>query len=273
MFRFAETDMRMVTSDIKLVDESIHVTLKASVPGLIGQAGEMITSLDEVSSGKHRNLIPANAFNVTTLFQPTVAFIDRAASIAPSGFEEEPKAFGMVLEDFVVRVFLPRLDERVTGSFQSAVSGYDAYQLDRNSTDADKPPLKSSVRVMALIHDLCFMLETTPFHRENYSRLIVGVIVQYYQQCSNRFKGEDRVAKADVRIGVGGGRITRHTRNLGATRRCHILPDQCSSCHGELSYRSANDSPRTCTSCISRVKRKSSSKRKCSRAIQSWNPN
>lgn len=48
---------------------------------------------------------------------------------------------------------------------------------------------QSSVRVMALIHSLCVMLQTTPFHRENYSRLVVGVIVQYYQQCSARFKG------------------------------------------------------------------------------------
>jgi exocyst complex component 4 len=70
------------------------------------------------------------------------------------------------------------------------------------ANDVAKPPLKvrlafpvranvqSSVRVMALIHSLCVMLQTTPFHRENYSRLIVGVIVQYYQQCSARFKGE-----------------------------------------------------------------------------------
>ena len=42
---------------------------------------------------------------------------------------------------------------------------------------------------MKLIYSLCVMLQTTPFHRENYSRLIVGVIVQYYQQCSARFKG------------------------------------------------------------------------------------
>lgn len=32
------------------------------------------------------------------------------------------------------------------------------------------------------------MLRTTPFHRENYSRLIVGVIVQFYQRCSHRFQ-------------------------------------------------------------------------------------
>lgn len=126
MFRFADTDLRVISPDIKPVDESIHKSLKASVPGLIGtQQGDLSNSLDDnlASNGKHRNLIPANPFNVTTLFQPTVAFINKASSIAPSGFEEEPKAFGAVLEDFVVRVFLPQLDERVTASFQQAVSG------------------------------------------------------------------------------------------------------------------------------------------------------
>lgn len=142
MFRFADTDMRNLSSEIKPFNESIHKTLLASVPGLI--TGETTNPLDEslAASGRHRNLIPSHAFNVTTLFQPTIAFIDRAASVAPAGFESEPKTFGAVLEDFVVRVFLPQLDSRVTGSFQTAVSGYDAYQLDRSVTDTDKPPLK-----------------------------------------------------------------------------------------------------------------------------------
>lgn len=41
---------------------------------------------------------------------------------------------------------------------------------------------------MALINSLCAMLRTTPFHRENYSRLIVGVIIQFYQRCSDKFQ-------------------------------------------------------------------------------------
>ena len=41
---------------------------------------------------------------------------------------------------------------------------------------------------MALINSLCAMLRTTPFHREKYSRLIVGVIIQFYQRCSHRFQ-------------------------------------------------------------------------------------
>ena len=217
IFRFVDTDNRAVIKETKPVDEAIQETLKASVPGLVSmQAGEAQAVEDNLAAaGGHRTLIAANPFNVTTLFQPTVAFIERSSKIVPEGFEEEPKAFGNVLEDFVVKVFLPQLDERVTASFQHAVSGellmrdgeliqgYDAYQVDRRlQGEADKPPLKvslspveyadiqSSVRVMTLIHSLCYMLQTTPFHRENYSRLVVGVIVQYYQQCSARFKGE-----------------------------------------------------------------------------------
>lgn len=41
---------------------------------------------------------------------------------------------------------------------------------------------------MALINSLKVMLQVSPFHRENYSRLILGVIIQYYQRCSDRFQ-------------------------------------------------------------------------------------
>lgn len=46
---------------------------------------------------------------------------------------------------------------------------------------------QASVQVMALINSLCAMLRTTPFHRESYSRLILTVIGQFYQRCSDRF--------------------------------------------------------------------------------------
>jgi exocyst complex component 4 len=41
---------------------------------------------------------------------------------------------------------------------------------------------------MALINSLCAMLLKSPFHRENYSRLILGVMIQFYQRCSDRFQ-------------------------------------------------------------------------------------
>lgn len=196
LFKFRDSDTRKVNNEIKQVDEGLKQTLRASVPGLINlQQGENVLSNSSHSderfstSGRHRTLIPSNPFNVTVLFQPTLSLIERTTAIVPQGFEDEMSQFGSVLDDFVRDVFLPQLDEKVTASFQHAVSGYDAFQLDRRpALGNDKPPLKSSVRVMALIQGLCAMLQETPFNRENYSRLIVGVVAQYYQQCSTRFK-------------------------------------------------------------------------------------
>jgi hypothetical protein len=47
---------------------------------------------------------------------------------------------------------------------------------------------QASTTIMALINSLCVMLRTTPFHRENYARLILTVIIQFYQRCSDRFQ-------------------------------------------------------------------------------------
>lgn len=47
---------------------------------------------------------------------------------------------------------------------------------------------QASTTMMALINSLCAMLRTTPFHRENYARLILTVIIQFYQRCSDRFQ-------------------------------------------------------------------------------------
>ncbi|WVQ74376.1 hypothetical protein IAR50_003977 [Cryptococcus sp. DSM 104548] len=193
MFRFTENDTRAVQGDIKSVDDSVQKALHSSVPGLVNSHSEQpaltVDNEDRSVSGRYRTLVPPNAFNVTTLFQPTLSFIQRTSQIVPQGFENETGGIDTVLEEFVVKVFLPQLDEKVTAGFQQAVSGYDAYQVDRAlMACTPNPPIKSSARVMTLIHTLCAMLQTTPFHRENYSRLIIGVIVQYYQQCSTRFK-------------------------------------------------------------------------------------
>ena len=48
--------------------------------------------------------------------------------------------------------------------------------------------IQATVQLMALINSLCAMLRTMPFHRENYSRLVLTVIVQFYQRCSDRFQ-------------------------------------------------------------------------------------
>ncbi|CCO35022.1 putative exocyst complex component sec8 [Rhizoctonia solani AG-1 IB] len=94
----------------------------------------------------------------------------------------------LFLDDFVIRVYLPQLEEKVSNLFHQAVGGLDAFQEDTHSERISEQPLvKASMQLMALINSLCIMLQATPLHRENYARLILGVIIQFYQRCYERF--------------------------------------------------------------------------------------
>ncbi|ORX36436.1 Sec8 exocyst complex component-specific domain-domain-containing protein [Kockovaella imperatae] len=190
LFKFTDTDSRMVSKDARVIDNNLQEALKSFAPGLINiqVSGDLNAELEDGFATRvtHRRLVPANPFNVSTLFQPTLSFIERACAAVPPEFDEEPRSIGGILEEFVIKVFLPRLDEQVSMAFQNAISGTDSLEVD--DTSVERPPQRSSVRVLALIHNLCDLLDSTPFHRENYSRLIVGVIVQFYQECSTQFK-------------------------------------------------------------------------------------
>ena len=202
--------------------------MRAAVPGLItlsvtqdvgsvlqGSYAQSDERLAAVAS--HRTLVPPNVFNVSTLFQPTLAFVETVSAIVPPGFENETETFGSTLEDFVQTVFLPQLDEKVNIAFQTAVAGHDAFHTDRGlpdfrgsypskvrtspSSDAIILIGQSSMKVLSLIFSLCEMLRMTPFHHENYSRLVLGVIVQYYQQCSTYYRGK-RASRASLRFQI-----------------------------------------------------------------------
>jgi len=70
----------------------------------------------------HKLLIKPDTFNVTVLFQPTLTFLDRIVDVLPMGLESA-KASSTVLEDFVLKVYLPQLEEKVLDLFHSTVSG------------------------------------------------------------------------------------------------------------------------------------------------------
>lgn len=133
----------------------------------------------------------------------------------PGGFEDSSGSFDSFLDEFVVKVYLPQLEARVTSLFQEAVGSSDSFLessgwellshrplvkvrlriVDVLALDADlllSSIKQCSTQVLTLINNLCAMLRTTPFHREDYSRLIISVIVQFYQRCSTFFKGEAR---------------------------------------------------------------------------------
>ncbi|EKM84205.1 hypothetical protein AGABI1DRAFT_52016 [Agaricus bisporus var. burnettii JB137-S8] len=214
VFRFTDTDLKRISNNLKPHEEGLTKVLKETMPGLvhsntsdnlrdsimsptstIGAStsasnltlptdDRMLTGMDQ----HHRVLIKPDTFNVTVLFQPTLAFLDRVVNVLPTGIDSA-KASSGVLDDFVLKVYLPQLEEKVLDLFHAAVAGPESFQPDPLSTNLSSEPLiKASTQLMALINSLSVMLRTTPFHRENYARLILGVVIQFYQRCSDQFQ-------------------------------------------------------------------------------------
>jgi exocyst complex component 4 len=68
-------------------------------------------------------------------------------------------------------------------------AGADAFQADAASARLAARPLnKASMHVLGLVNSLCVMLRSSPFHQEAYARLILGVLIQFYQRCFDRFQ-------------------------------------------------------------------------------------
>ncbi|KAF9527778.1 exocyst complex component sec8 [Crepidotus variabilis] len=197
VFRFSDTDLKVTNKALKPHEDGLTRILKDTMPGLApGAAGDnaqtIVSSItDDRLMGNdqhHRLLIRPDAFHVTVLFQPTLTFLQQVAEVLPPSVQAA-QASSAVLDEFVLKVYLPQLEEKVLDLFHDAVTGPEAFQSDPSSLKLVSEPLaKASTHLMALINSLSAMLNTSPFHRENYSRLILAVVIQFYQRCSDRFQ-------------------------------------------------------------------------------------
>lgn len=208
VFRFADTDVKLTNKSLRQHEDELNRVIKDTMPGLVSGSAENAAQLTMSSVGiddrllgigqHHRVLIKPDAFHVGVLFQPTLSFLNRVADILPTG-QDIARASSSVLDEFVLRIYLPQLEEKVSNLFLQAVGGTDAFSPDPSSTRLSPEPLvKASTQLLALINSLCAMLQKSPFHRENYSRLILGVIIQFYQRCSDRFQDLVSIRASDA---------------------------------------------------------------------------
>jgi exocyst complex component 4 len=101
------------------------------MPGLVQASAESTVqaTLSSVADDRllgagqhHRLIIRPDAFHVSVLFQPTLAFLDRVSDVLPAGVDSARES-STVLDDFVLKVYLPQLEEKVSYLFHQAVTG------------------------------------------------------------------------------------------------------------------------------------------------------
>lgn len=131
MFRFADANPKLITKSLREHEDELNRVLKDTVPGLVQGPSETAVQVTLVTVGTderllgtdqhHRLLVKPDAFHISVLFQPTLAFIDRVTEILPSGFEAA-RASSAVLDEFVLSVYLPQLEEKVSLLFHQATT-------------------------------------------------------------------------------------------------------------------------------------------------------
>ncbi|KAI8878211.1 hypothetical protein K501DRAFT_196399 [Backusella circina FSU 941] len=143
---------------------------------------------NDISSKGHKLLIKPDAYNVSVLLKPTMAFLHRLKEVFPNYDDQNEEGFASFLDDFAVNVFLPQIEEKVMQLIQHATVGLDAFQDARDYKNYSKYPIaKSAVALISVVQSLCRTMHTMPFHTDEYVRLIEVVLLKFYEKCYQKF--------------------------------------------------------------------------------------
>ena len=193
MFSLADVDPK---SEFMAAEyEDLESILKASVPGLVsdirrqvGAAGavDKNTHADGAATG-HKLLIEPSVFNMGSLLPPSLTFLQRLKDIVPPGPDIKIATLTSFLDDFLINVFLPQLDETLAKYSSQIFEESDAFQEHPKWKEISQRPIfKGASDFLNLIVAFCRMLDTIP-HDQAFTQLIIGQMMSYYDRCCDWF--------------------------------------------------------------------------------------
>ncbi len=135
MFILSKMDSKSV--ELTTEKQDLESILKQSVPGLVSDVRRAETlaaadgnGLQDRSATGHQLLVPPSIFNMGILLPPGLAFLNRLKEIVPSGSDVASSTLTSFLDDFLVNVFLPQLDETLVELCSQIFIELDAFQQD-----------------------------------------------------------------------------------------------------------------------------------------------
>ena len=151
MFKLAEMDQKSL--DMQSEQEDLDEILKASVPGLVsktrakaGIVNDTPRPMQESTLAGHKLLIEPNVFNVTLLLPPALAFLQRLKDVVPSNSDIPISTLTSFLDDFLINVFHPQLEDTVTEVCAKAIIDLEAFTEDSQwSKYSPRPVFKVNI--------------------------------------------------------------------------------------------------------------------------------
>ena len=148
---------------MKAEQDELDEILKSSVPGLVSKTRQKAATNDasqarQGNSGTgHKILLEPSVFNMRLLLPPSLSFIQRLKDIVPVDSDISMGTLTSFLDDFMVNVFLPQLDETVTDLCTLSFIAADAFTEDPQWTQVSPRPI-FRVRIDPLSHPHCVFL-------------------------------------------------------------------------------------------------------------------
>lgn len=193
MFKLSEIDQN---SEMKAEQDELDEILKSSVPGLVSKSRQKAAANDASQSRQgnsgtgHKILLESSVFNMRLLLPPSLSFIQRLKDIVPVDSDISMNTLTSFLDDFMVNVFLPQLDETVTDLCTLSFIAADAFTEDPQWTKVSPRPIfRGTVKFMSIVREFSKMLSSIP-HDQAFTQLLIDQIVTYYDKCCGWYKGE-----------------------------------------------------------------------------------
>ncbi|KAI2470315.1 Sec8 exocyst complex component-specific domain-containing protein [Annulohypoxylon bovei var. microspora] len=204
LFKFSEADPKSVEMTTEY--EALDGIIRAAVPGLTTASRKAQASDKKLAGresrksaysgafdnrntpGSYKSLVEPSVFNMSLLLPPTLVFLGRLKAIVPPGSDLAASTLTSFLDNFLVNVFQPQLDETLSKLSDSVFGETDSFQQDPAwDLVARRPVFKGATAFFAVITAFCRMLGTIP-HDQALSSLIISQMVRYYERCLTWFK-------------------------------------------------------------------------------------
>lgn len=187
VFRMADLDKKQLSSEQSELDK----ILQASVPGLVSNSAKRSdTNSNEQSvsyeptSASHKLLVEANVFNISILLPPSLTFLHRLKDTVPPDSDIAVSTLTSFLDDFLVNVFSPQLDDTAGELCTQAIVQADAFQEDPQWQEYSKIPIfKGTVTFFLIVRDFCKMLDDIP-QDQIFTTLLINQLQIYHRRCS-----------------------------------------------------------------------------------------
>lgn len=144
---FSLSDIDTKSPEITQERADLEFILKSSVPGLVSDSKRTddlttstTTKLDGSATG-HKLLVEPSVFNMGILLPPSLEFLNRLKEVVPPAADIKMTTLTSFLDDFLVNVFHPQLDETIVELCAQTFVELDAFQEDPHWVKHSKKPI------------------------------------------------------------------------------------------------------------------------------------